>query len=293
MIKHLCSLIQERAPANAGDARVTISTIDEDREGDVLVPEGAITEGFNRSPSVLFGHDHYALPVGRAVHLQVQPGKGIRADWVWLKGDPMADRVRNAWDQGVLNAASVGFLPRKWEPHGKTGRRYTEWELLEFSIVSVPANPQAVRTLKSLRLDGPAPLARATVLLDTLTDALKSGRVLSRANDERLVQASSLLHDILTHDDEDHAEQDKALPITVAGDTISVSEATLDRAIRRFVSDEIDRATGRVPEPAVLFADEDEESVIEMSDEELAALIEEALRDGIARGITRITGRLD
>jgi hypothetical protein len=32
-------------------------------------------------------------------------------------------------------------------PNGKGGKRYTGWELLEWSIVPVPANPQAVRVL--------------------------------------------------------------------------------------------------------------------------------------------------
>jgi len=288
---HVCSTIVQRAPAGHGDARITISTMDEDREGDVLVPEGATFDGYNRNPVVLFGHEMHALPVARTIHLAVQPTKGIQADFVWLTGDPFADRVRNVFEQGVLGA-SVGFLPKKWEPYGKAGRRYTEWELLEWSLVTTPANPNAVRTLKQFGLSGPAPLARTAVLLDTLTQTLKSGRVLSRTNDARLLRASTLLHDILTHDDEDE-EQEKALPITVDGNTIQVSEATLNTAITRFVDAEIARTTGRLEEPAVLFADEDEQPAIEMSDEELAALIEEALRDGIARGINRITGRLD
>ena len=58
MKKHICSTALLRAPANHGDARITISSIDEDREGDVLVPEGALLDAFNRNPVVLFGHDH-------------------------------------------------------------------------------------------------------------------------------------------------------------------------------------------------------------------------------------------
>lgn len=71
----------------------------------------------------------------------------------WLENDADAARVRNAFEQGVLNAASIGFMPQKWEDiEGTYGRRYTKWQLLEWSIVPVPSNPDAIRTLKSLGL---------------------------------------------------------------------------------------------------------------------------------------------
>jgi hypothetical protein len=95
----------------------------------------------------------------------------------------------------------------------------------------------------------------------------------------------------LTSDDDDAKSA-----ISIDRDTgiIRMSEETLNRAIRRFVSDEIDRAAGRVPEAAVIFADDDEQQpVIELSDQELADLITEALRDGISESLNRLTGRVD
>jgi hypothetical protein len=48
---------------------------------------------------------------------------------------------------GYLRAASVGFVPIRWED-GKDKsnfkRRYVEQELLEVSAVSIPANPNAL-----------------------------------------------------------------------------------------------------------------------------------------------------
>jgi hypothetical protein len=65
----------------------------------------------------------------------------------------MADRVKNAWQQGVLNATSVGFIPKETEPMpGGRGYQFVKSELLEFSIVAVPANAEAVRQLKGLGL---------------------------------------------------------------------------------------------------------------------------------------------
>jgi phage head maturation protease len=44
---------------------------------------------------------------------------------------------------GVLRALSVGFDPVEVEPNGKGGFNFNKWELLELSIVAVPANPGA------------------------------------------------------------------------------------------------------------------------------------------------------
>jgi hypothetical protein len=61
--------------------------------------------------------------------------------------------VHAAVDAGVLRAVSVGFHPSKYEPieGSKTGGlRFTEQELVECSLVSVPANPNALALAKAL-----------------------------------------------------------------------------------------------------------------------------------------------
>lgn len=137
--------------SGAADARMTISTPDVDRDGDILVPEGIVLDDYWRNPVVLLTHDHYDIPVGRTVDVDVHRA-GIDVNFNWLKNDAQADRVRNAFEQGVLNAASVGFQPIEWEPLGTGGHRYTKWSLLEWSFVALPSNPHATRVLKSLGL---------------------------------------------------------------------------------------------------------------------------------------------
>lgn len=138
--------------ARGDEPEITISTIALDRADDEVDPDGAEFTSYKRNPVVLFGHDYSSLPVGSTTQLDVVAGRGIRARWRWLDGDPFADRVRNAWDAGVLRAASIGFMPKASEPNGRGGRRFTRWELLEWSLCAVPANPEAVRVLRSLDL---------------------------------------------------------------------------------------------------------------------------------------------
>jgi hypothetical protein len=101
----------------------------------------------------MFGHDMRELPVGASTSIEVERGRGLRARWKWLEGDARAARVKNAFAQGVLRAASVGFRALAWEPReAGRGVRFTAWELLEWSLVPVPANQEAVRVLRSLDL---------------------------------------------------------------------------------------------------------------------------------------------
>jgi hypothetical protein len=49
---------------------------------------------------------------------------------------------------------SVGFDPIGVEPNGKGGYNFNKWELLELSIVSVPANPGATVFARAFGKDG-------------------------------------------------------------------------------------------------------------------------------------------
>lgn len=146
--------------AQGDEPEITITTGGPDREGDIIEPDGAELSDYLKNPTVGYWHfrpGDAALPVGSTVSLTVEPGRGLRAKWKWLEGDPFATRVRNAWEQGVLRAASVGFLPLASEPRRDVrGLRFTRWTLLEWSLVPVPANPEAVRVLRSLGLPAEA-----------------------------------------------------------------------------------------------------------------------------------------
>src|SRR5689334_5359727 len=87
--------------ADGNEPTITISTAAVDREGDVLVPSGAVLDSYKQNPVVLFGHNHDDLPVGSTTSIAVD-ASGIRASWKWLEGDAQAARVKNAFDQGVL-----------------------------------------------------------------------------------------------------------------------------------------------------------------------------------------------
>jgi len=125
-----------------------------DRMKDRVRPDGAVVDNFLKNPQVNYGHQRDAqgaLPVATATVLR-RVGDRWRMRWRWLENDPFADRVRNAWDQGVLRAASIEFIPLASEPNAEGGTDYTRWELVGVALCAVPANPEAVRMCKALGL---------------------------------------------------------------------------------------------------------------------------------------------
>jgi HK97 family phage major capsid protein/HK97 family phage prohead protease len=123
-----------------------------DRMGDVLVPEGCRYAAFLRNPVVLAQHDA-ASPIARVIDFAVRSDKVLAKIRFPEPGvNARSDEYRALVNAGILGACSVGFIPIRSEPmDGDTwGRRYLEWEICELSIVSVPANSNALFTAKEL-----------------------------------------------------------------------------------------------------------------------------------------------
>ena len=147
-----------RSAAAIGDSRsvggnvysVTIFANELSRDGMSVDLDGMDFSNYEKNPVVLYAHDHMGrtdsggLPIGRTVRLARTGDGHIRADFEFLAGDAFAERVRNAWEQGFLRGASIGWRPLETRPSGRRLRAVRS-ELLEWSIVAVPADPDALR----------------------------------------------------------------------------------------------------------------------------------------------------
>jgi hypothetical protein len=56
----------------------------------------------------------------------------------------LADEYCRLAKAGIIRAVSVGFIPVEYEPRRGGGYLFKRWDLLELSLVSVPANPNAL-----------------------------------------------------------------------------------------------------------------------------------------------------
>lgn len=103
---------------------------------------------YESNPVVLFAHDSRELPIGRCTSVGVEGGQlKCRIQFLTPDANPKAEQVWQAVRQGALRAISVGFIPREVREEKRDGRAVTvlsDNELLEISVVPIPANPEAL-----------------------------------------------------------------------------------------------------------------------------------------------------
>jgi len=131
-----------------------LSDMTPDRMGDVIDADGWDLRNFKKNPVALFNHNAN-FPIGKWINLRNEKGE-LRGD---LKLAPLGtsdriDEIRRLVDADILRAVSVGFLPIQSEPLTKNGggTRFRKTELVESSLVSIPANPNALAIAKSLNI---------------------------------------------------------------------------------------------------------------------------------------------
>jgi len=116
------------------------------RDDAIILTAGWQLDNFMRCPSILWGHDDLALPIGRALSVTKGEHELTAVGQIDLDDDHAAKIFRKL-AKGFINATSVRWLPLKTETRqldGKDVLTFVEQELLEFSLVSVPADPQAL-----------------------------------------------------------------------------------------------------------------------------------------------------
>lgn len=150
------SVITKTAVSDGGSLEFVLSDATVDRYGDIVEAAGWDIRNFKKNPIALFGHSA-SFPIGTWSNVRVEGGKLLAKLNLAARGTSQRiDELISLVEQGILRAVSVGFRPLEFEPIDKDkpygGQRYLKSELLETSLVSVPANPAAVALAKSLNL---------------------------------------------------------------------------------------------------------------------------------------------
>lgn len=150
-------MIVHKTVASGGEGmEFVLSDATVDRYGDIVDPSGWQLANFKKNPIALFGHSG-GFPIGKWADVRVDGGRLVGRLVLAAKGtSARLDEIISLVEQGILRAVSVGFRPLKSEPIDAAkpwgAQRYTKSELLETSLVSVPANPAAIALAKSLNL---------------------------------------------------------------------------------------------------------------------------------------------
>lgn len=139
----------------ARSVRFRITSGSADRDRDTIAPAGWQLDNYRKNPVVMFGHDYGSLPVAKATQIESRAdGLSSVAEFAPADVYPFADTVYKMVAGGFLNAASVGFRPVAWTYNeDRKGVDFSEQELLEWSIVPVPANAEALVEARSAGID--------------------------------------------------------------------------------------------------------------------------------------------
>lgn len=142
---HKCTVKEVTGQAAVMDFIASDETID--RYNEVIKPEAWQLENFRSNPVIPDCHNYSSIGMilGKAQSITVTEGKLVNRVEFCLD-NPLGVMAHKMAKGGFLRSQSVGFIPLEWE-NGKgkdaPDRTYTKAELLEVSMVVVPANPSA------------------------------------------------------------------------------------------------------------------------------------------------------
>jgi HK97 family phage prohead protease len=128
------------------------STPEVDRVGDIVDPMGA---SFASEIPLLWQHKHDS-PVGIAEFGKpTKRGIPFKAILARIEEDgPLKQLVDMAWQSvkaKLVRGVSIGFRPIKYDIMSEGGLKFTQTEIFELSLVTIPANASAtIQTIKAL-----------------------------------------------------------------------------------------------------------------------------------------------
>ncbi len=163
-IKRISTEQKDLKSEDDGYSMGAISTIDIDSDGDVVLPKGINLGRYEKNPIVLFNHSVNS-PIGFAEELKVEDDKIIAKTRYGSTEE--AQKIYQLVLDKVLRTHSIGFVATEWFQKGEEeythhlaqliksfpdkfnkdsniARIITKSILCEYSIVTIPANEDAV-----------------------------------------------------------------------------------------------------------------------------------------------------
>lgn len=141
-----------RAELREADFVASTDTID--RYGEIVDQSSWRLDAYRRNPVVLFAHDSDELPIGQCTSLRIEGGALVCT----IRFSQFGELSEDVWGQvqeRTLRAVSVGFIPHTMQFELRDGREVLvlrDCELLEISVVPIPANPEALARAKARAL---------------------------------------------------------------------------------------------------------------------------------------------
>lgn len=164
---------------NTGKYQFIISTDMIDRQNEIIDQDGWDFSNWLANPVIIDSHRYDSIDdiIGVGVGQPIRLDNGWAVD-VQFADTPKGQRAKTLVDSNMLRTVSVGFRSLKRSPVNGVVK-HTKMELLEVSLVAIPANPGALR-IKGVYMDeemkdgGMVELESLLALRDHLVAALSS-----------------------------------------------------------------------------------------------------------------------
>lgn len=179
------TVVKATTPEAPRRIRATASTDAPDRHGDIIEPSAwSDLTAYKANPLILRDHDSTKV-VGKAVSVAVIARRlEIEIEFIKAGVSQVADETYELVKAGCLNALSVGFRILAATPlENGRGLRISKAELLEVSIVGIPAQAQALIHTRAMSLGDRKALVRRLradgrrAEVDALRHALPPARI--------------------------------------------------------------------------------------------------------------------
>lgn len=140
----------EKSDVEGFDARFVMSASSPDRVDDTIEPS-AYRSVERKGGKVIALWQHKAdQPIGYWSNLKAEGGRLL--GHLKISSTNLGMMIKQLLDDDVPLGASIGFRG-KGEPNKKGGIHFSEIELMETSIVSIPAHPRALQIAKQFHLE--------------------------------------------------------------------------------------------------------------------------------------------
>ena len=125
--------------------RFCISSQEIDRDGDIVIQSGIKYDDYINNPVVFWGHEWDSVPIGKVVAVTYDETELKTYADVILGSTTRAQEIETLVKEGIIQATSIGFRIKDWDYDEELDAFVMkETELLELSLVGLPANPDAV-----------------------------------------------------------------------------------------------------------------------------------------------------
>jgi HK97 family phage prohead protease len=150
----------QQQDTNDGHVKLTavINTREIDRYMTIIEPRGGDFQNYKRNPVLLWAHgmdeNVGTVPIGEVNEIRVHDDY-VEVDLTIYGDQEVGARIGQMYKKKQLRGFSIGFIPKSFAVEMIDEQpivRFSQWELVELSAVSIPANPSALA--RELEADG-------------------------------------------------------------------------------------------------------------------------------------------